>query len=213
MLYIEDGLHKPRKIAGKVNSSIHGGDMWDSDDGVGIVQIAPFDFLQLKEFEERKCDRPYYERRATLSHFFKNHENIKVCDNADEVFDFYERKICNGFEGLILKAPDSKYTFRRDNNWLKMKAENTCLLKCVGFKQGMGKYKDMLGSLVCSGEEEGYEIFVNVGSGLSDLDRANTDKFKGAVVEVKYNSICMDNATGKHSLFLPVYKGIVGVHN
>jgi len=109
-----------------------------------------------------------------------------------------------GYEGLVLKYPEHKYTFKRSKDWIKVKEVKHADLRVVDIREGTGKYKGMIGGLVCVGEVEGHRVRVAVGSGLSDIQRSLDDiEFIQETVEVLYNTVIQDSVTLEWSLFLP----------
>ena len=79
-------------------------------------------------------------------------------------------------------------------------------LEITDVEEGTGKNVGRLGALVCSGIDEGRDIRVNVGSGLSDADRtefwANRDSLNRQIVEVRADAVTQ-NQDGTYSLRFP----------
>jgi DNA ligase-1 len=169
-----------------------------------------FDWLPYADFLLAKCNIGYLERLTQLSEihellpsFVKLAESHKV-SNAAEVDEWYSAVISQGYEGLILKPYNHKYTFKRSTDWVKLKEIKSADLTCVGIQGGTGKYEGMIGALICQGKVEGKDVTVNVGSGLTDLARSQDfGDFLYKTIEVKYNSVIQDSVTGEWSLFLP----------
>lgn len=129
-------------------------------------------------------------------------EGIIVHDIA-EVDELFELVSSRGFEGLMLKDLDSFYKIGRSRSWLKYKSEKITNLTCTGVINGKGKYHGMVGALSCEGIVEDSFIKVNVGSGLTDCDRAeDSSVYTGKKITVKYNCV-LDK-----SLFLPIFVSI-----
>lgn len=203
---IKDGLQKDRPaLAGKINSSIKGTIIDDSDFVINV-----FDFLTLDEFSSKFC-RNYYTIRYNLAaNFIKNLKDDRfiiapywVVANNKELQELYENIINKGHEGLMLKKELHYYSFKRSEAWLKLKPELEADLKCVDIVEGEGKYKNMIGALVCEGITEGKFVRVKVGSGLSDLDRQLPfEEYLNETIVVKYTHI-IQNEVGDYSLFAP----------
>ena len=89
---------------------------------------------------------------------------------------------------------------------MKWKPTITVDLDVVGMEEGTGKNLGRLGALVCEGVDNGRSIRVNVGSGLSDLDRDQywmaRDSILGRVVEVQADAVTQ-NQDGSYSLRFP----------
>ena len=111
-----------------------------------------------------------------------------------------------GYEGIMIKDMDAPYECRRSSFWMKWKPTITVDLDVVGMEEGTGKNLGRLGALVCEGVDNGRSIRVNVGSGLSDLDRDQywmaRDSILGRVVEVQADAVTQ-NQDGSYSLRFP----------
>lgn len=137
--------------------------------------------------------------RKRLTQTFQPVEGYKA-GFLSEIADFYDRAISNGEEGIMIKNPLNKYSFTRVTDMIKMKEEKVADLKVVGYIDGMGKYTDQVGSLIC--ETSDGKLRVSVGSGLSDADRLNPPPI-GSIVSVKYNAVSDSKTKDTKSLFLP----------
>ena len=111
-----------------------------------------------------------------------------------------------GYEGIMIKDMDAPYECRRSSFWMKWKPIISVDLDVVGMEEGTGKNLGRLGALVCEGVDNGRSIRVNVGSGLSDLDRDQywmaRDSILGRVVEVQADAVTQ-NQDGSYSLRFP----------
>ena len=197
-------------ISGLVNSAIHGGVLSGAS-----ISYAIFDYMSLEDFENCKCNRPYNERYANIPLLLGCPNLIiaetKIVKSAEEANKYYTEVLSCGYEGLILKSEHHKYTFKRTADWVKVKATRSVELLCSGIEEGTGKYEGMIGALCCYGLIDGKNIGVNVGSGLTDSDRAmHEDAYLGKKIEVKYNDVIKDSKTGQWSLFLPRFVAVRG---
>ena len=154
-----------------------------------------------------KGDKGYAYRNLLLDAVSENHERVKVCDtyiieSIEQAYDLCDVMITKGFEGIILKNTDSIWEPKRSQHHVKMKAVLDADVTCVDVIPGTGKYEGMIGSLVC---ESGDGVRFNVGTGLSDEQRAlDNSIYVGNIIEVKYNELIRNDA-GDYSLFLPVF--------
>lgn len=183
-----------------------------------------FDCMPLDDFNNAECLMTYQHRLAILNHIIVELEVRTEAPcyllkaNTTTVLSFEEVNILmadtleQNQEGLILKTPEHLYTFKRSKDWIKLKAVLDADITCIDIVEGTGKYQGMIGALVCEGVVEGMQITVNVGTGLSDMDRArvafDSDKsvhslYLGSIIEVQYNSLIQNSVTGNWSLFLP----------
>ena len=87
------------------------------------------------------------------------------------------------------------------------------LFRSTDLQEGRDKYSGMVGALVCSGEEDGKTINVDVGSGLTDEQRIsfweNKKDLIGRIVEIKCDTITQ-NQNGTYSLRFPVFMRLRG---
>lgn len=123
---------------------------------------------------------------------------VKDYAQAQKVFEAY---YAAGQEGIILKSHDGIWEDKRAKHQIKFKGELECDLKVVGLQEGTGKYRGMLGAILC--ESEDGVVKVSVGSGFNDEHR-RTGVPVGSIVAVKYNQR-IKNTDGEQSLFLPIF--------
>jgi DNA ligase 1 len=91
--------------------------------------------------------------------------------NEKEVKDAFQTLTKKGAEGIMLRAPKSPYEGKRTAHLLKYKQlfDAECII--IGYKNGSGKYKDMLGAFKCelvSNKKIKFDI-----SGMNDEIRRN----------------------------------------
>lgn len=106
----------------------------------------------------------------------------RVINSKEEVELFLENIIKNGGEGAMLKEASKEYFEGRSNYLLKVKKAQDMEAKVIGYKNGKGKFKDMMGSLHVE-FENGVQFYI--GSGFSDEQRKNPPKI-GEMVTFKY---------------------------
>lgn len=201
------------EISGIVNSAIKGTPVRG---GRGIV-FNVFDFMSIEEFDANECRKTYRERYFDLNNSFLPSSIMKVADTfefstLDEIQAKFDEVLAMRYEGLILKQWDHLYTFRRTKDWIKLKAEKTVTLNCLNIIPGEGKYEGMIGALQCEGEAEGKHVIVDVGTGLTDADRAKDPvEYVGKKIDVMYNEVIANKRDLNYmSLFLPRFICIRG---
>ncbi|NCB95287.1 MAG: hypothetical protein EOM35_02285 [Negativicutes bacterium] len=200
------------KISGLVNSSRQGTPI---PDHLGIVYNI-FDILTIDQFSSMFCNVPYSQRFNSAKDFVELlncPSDVCLADswlftNVEDLLAKYQRCISSGYEGLILKSLQHLYSFKRSNDWAKMKAELTTDLLCIDCVPGEGKYQGCIGALKCEGYMEDAikptYIEVKVGSGLTDADRRKDPNFFiGKTIEIKYNTVIANKDNLNKSLFLP----------
>lgn len=178
------------------------------------VRATVWDLIPTKFFKQGKCDVDYESRLSTVvvavDNLDKKYQGLvtvaetNIVENlaaAQKLFEFYYSK---GQEGIILKSRSGNWEDKRVKHQIKFKAVLDCDLLCVGWEEGIGKYKGKLGALAL--ESSDGVIRVSVGTGLSDKLRA-TLKPKdviGKVIAIEYNSRITDKL-GNQSLFLTAF--------
>jgi DNA ligase-1 len=107
---------------------------------------------------------------------------ITVAKNNDHVFTYLSKVESHGGEGVMLRKPGSLYEGKRSSTLLKVKSFTDEEGRLVGYSDGTGKYKGMVGALILkiSGDVE-----VMVGTGLDDATRAKPPKI-GSMIKFKY---------------------------
>ncbi len=104
-------------------------------------------------------------------------------------------------EGVVVRDPNAPYINKRSSKALKVKTflDSECIV--TGYTKGKGKYKGLVGALVC---ELSNETEFKIGSGLSDNERINPPKI-GTIVTFKYQ-----NMTKHGKPRFPVYLRVRG---
>ncbi len=88
-------------------------------------------------------------------------------------------------EGVVVRDPNTPYIDRRTSKALKVKSFLDTECQVVGYTKGKGKYKNMVGAIVCKLPNK--TVF-KIGSGLTDTLRKNPPKI-GTIVTFKYKKI------------------------
>jgi DNA ligase-1 len=167
-----------------------------------------FDLLTLEEWASRTSDRPgsapLFVREARRKEFFDKNPQFKnivyvesgVITPEFTVFDAMQKCIDLGYEGVVVKDPNSEYTFHRSGDWLKHKPRETEDLPIVGMCYGdPGTWcENTLGSIIV--EYKGVQTKVGTGFSQEDRDQLLDLHLKGNLIgktaEIKYQSITDD---------------------
>ena len=179
-----------------------------------------FDVMPFSSFQEGHYNAPLHKRIEWLDNIRKNltpdTNHLQIIDGINVDLDtthgktilnrYAKEAIDKKYEGIMIKRLDAPYECKRNDFWLKWKPTITVDLKVVALEEGTGRNLGRLGALVCNGVDDGKEITVNVGSGLSDADRQdfwdNKDTVIGHVVEVQADAVTQ-NQDGTYSLRFP----------
>lgn len=186
-----------------------------------------FDMIPLKDFKVGIYDLNQLERTKRLHRWYNINKallyNVKVLQyeivdlNAESgqlrFEDINRKAIESGYEGIMIKDLQSPYECKRSTAWLKLKPVMTVDLEVAGLEEGKDKYEGMLGALICTGIDNNREIFVNVGSGLTDEERIqywnNKSEVVGKIAEIKCDAITQ-NQEGTYSLRFPRFVRLRG---
>jgi DNA ligase-1 len=179
-----------------------------------------FDIIPLDDFERGYWNAQQHKRLTILDRaaekLRENSDCLRVMpgmevdlDTAEghDIMDrFAQDAVKAGFEGIMIKDVDAPYECKRTSFWMKWKPTITVDLNIVGFEEGTGRNLGRLGAIICEGEDNGRNITVNVGSGLTDTNRVNfwglRETLLGRVVEVQADAVTQ-NQDGSYSLRFP----------
>lgn len=178
-----------------------------------------FDIVPLKEFREGHWNAQLKKRIALLDAMrsvvdgMPNVEllphimvDLDTAAGKDQLDRYAKDNVNAGFEGIMIKEMNAPYICKRSTDWMKWKPTITVDLEVIGVEEGTGRNEGRLGALVCSGEDDGKFITVNVGSGFSDSDRdsywADSKFIIGKTAEILCDVITQ-NQDGTYSLRFP----------
>jgi DNA ligase-1 len=183
------------------------------------ARLMLFDIIPLSEFQRGESvlgQRRRSNLLRSMKSIFDKIGSIDVIPQVEVDLDSYvgelEFKQYNidaieaGFEGIMIKSIDAPYECKRSVSWLKMKPFIEVSLEITNVEEGTGKNVGRLGALVCSGNDDGRDVRVNVGSGFTDNDRIefwnNRDNLARQIVEVRADAVTQ-NQDGTYSLRFP----------
>ena len=180
--------------------------------------------VKYKVFDIPNSTLPYEERMKELdkielnlfncnNRFVEKVKSVKI-KNPEHLQEIYYVLTKDGAEGVMLRAPNSPYEYKRSKYLLKYKikddAEGLVILRI----EGTGRLKNLMGSLrvelIKNGEKTG--IFTNIGTGFTDEQRTNDPKSKdyipvGSIVSFSYMELTEDSV--RHPAFRGVRHDVV----
>ena len=186
-----------------------------------------FDICPLSDFQKGKWDKPQSFRSAATKAWVEQHasvlEHVQALDWEDVDLDTQEGQerfvalnkaaVDGGYEGVMIKDIDAPYECKRTHAWLKAKPFIEVTLEVIDVEEGTGRNEGRLGAVVCSGNDDGKDIRVNVGSGFTDDNRSSfwssRDALVGQLVEVRADAVTQ-NQDGTYSLRFPRFKTFRG---
>ena len=177
--------------------------MYRKDDAdVSQSYLALFDFIPTCEWTEKTGIMPLRDRRTNLEKCFENKsfkylklvDQITINKSSMLIDKMHKKFVDEGYEGAMIKNPDSVYGFGRSDAVIKVKSFCDSDLTVIGFKQGTGRHAGKLGSILV--QYNGVEV--NVGSGFDDEMRENVwknkSKYLGMTAEVRYQEVTQDGS-------------------
>jgi DNA ligase-1 len=138
------------------------------------LPLSVFFFDCLLADDAPLVDRPLAERRRALEKAVPEANLIPSMTTADaaEATAFYADALRHGHEGIMAKAPDSRYEAgRRGASWLKVKRAHTLDLVVLAAEWGHGRRRGRLSNLHLGARDPARGGFVMLGKtfkGLSD---------------------------------------------
>lgn len=205
----KDGLVLNRQTGNGILNKASKGTI--SEEEAKMVRATVWDAIPYYYFMDGLYELKYTQRFSYLSDCVSKLSNDKIrlvpndtVNNADEANELFAKYYASGEEGIILKDVNGFWENKRSKHQIKYKGELECDLRISAIEEGTGKYKGLLGAIICESSDSG--IQVKVGSGLTDEQRENffTSEIIGKIVAVKYNAR-IKNKAGEESLFLPIF--------
>lgn len=185
------------------------------NDNKNNIVFNVFDFIPLKDFENRYSDLHCDRRKMQVYESLRNTELNWIRPvpilyrgkyNKEIVQKELDKQIALEHEGVMVNMNDAPYEGKRTKNILKVKAMQDCDLKIIGFEEGTGKNKGTLGAIIV--DYKGFEV--KVGSGFTDKDRKyfwnNQNELLGRVITVQYFEETTNKKDNSLSLRFPVYR-------
>ena len=183
-----------------------------------------FDILPFENFKAGIYKKSYYERTVELKAWFDNNinlsEKIRIIekkyinldtDEGQSTFKIFNKQsIIDGYEGIMIKDPDSFYECKRSTTWLKLKPVIEVSLEVINFEEGTGRNSGKLGAFIAEGFDEGKFFRLNIGSGFTDEQREvfwkERNNLVGRIIEIKADSISKSQDGENWSLRFPRFK-------
>ena len=183
-----------------------------------------FDILPFDSFKAG-IEKKFYSKRSELleewyTQNVKDREKIRLIDKTYTNLDteegkiifreFNKKAILDGFEGIMIKDPESSYECKRSTTWLKLKPVIEVSLEVKDVEEGSGRNIGKLGAVIAEGEDGGKYFRLNIGSGFTDLQREqfwkNKSKLIGQIIEIRADSVSKSQNGDFWSLRFPRFK-------
>jgi DNA ligase-1 len=216
LLVRKNGKVLAREIGNGILNSVSKGGEFEADE---VPVFVIWDQIPLDQVKPKAVVKiPYYERLnsiveqidASKTTFIELVEN-KVVHSLKEAMEHYKEMVALGFEGTIMKDPNSFWKDGTSKHQVKFKVEAECDLKIVGFRPGNGKNEKYFGSIICQSSDGLLEVAV---SGFKDKKQPGIptreeihlmrDELLGTIMTVRSNTLMKPTGNNdKYSLFLP----------
>lgn len=118
-----------------------------------------------------------------------NHYICSDFNSVEEIKNFANQKVDEGFEGLVLKEINSPYENKRSRYWCKVKKVYTADVEVLKWNYGTGKNSNCIGDFTCRFSDG---TTFDVGSGLTDHQRVEFMKDTPKVIEIEYQELMKD---------------------
>ena len=182
------------------------------------LKFVVFEILTIEEWQKRLTPTQKH-RSAVVQTLFASVVVKKLflpiaaqCKTKEEVENFYQRVVKDGYEGVILKKVYGVYQWKRSKNWIKWKPVNDVDLKIIAVEVGTKgtKYENSLGNLILEGtDENGNKIKCSCGSGFSDEQRKEMwtykKKYIGSVAKIEFQELTKVEDRDTFALRFPVF--------
>jgi len=212
---VKDFMKYPSKDVYKMTTKI----ISTKDEEKKGVCLNVFDFMKLKEWNEKTCDFNLRDRCYLLDKLFEENKsdalylvpNIYVGNDPAKIEELMKGVVrTDDWEGLVIKFTDSKYEWKRSKNWLKVKAFEEMDLIVKDVEEGTNSNQNRLGALICEIEHPKLgHIEAKVGSGYSEDERIRFWEMKneliGRTISVQYFEQTENTSTHIKSLRFPVF--------
>lgn len=199
------------------------------------TKLALFDMLPMVDFKAGICKMTQKDRHTAMVGFFNSATGImaalqygkavyvvpkltvdlRTAEGQQAFKEFNREAVEAGYEGIMVKDPNSPYETKRSFSWLKIKPFIEISLTIVGWEEGTGKNVGKLGAWIMEGTDDGKFVRTNCGGGFSDKERddfwRDREKYKGFIGEVRCDVLTLErNSTDVWSARFPRWKGFRG---
>lgn len=175
-------------------------------------RLTAWDLLSYQDWTKGKCSVDYHNRFYTLCQPASRGVNVGVIDSwpvssLQEAYKIYSDHTSRGLEGCVIKDPASLWKDGTSKDIVKLKLKFQGEYKVIGYYEGTGKAKGMLGGFDIASDE--HLIISGVGSGFTDQERKyfwdHRATIVGSIITVEANDIVTRRGKDIKSLFLPIF--------
>ena len=107
-------------------------------------------FQELEEL--KKIHEKYFAQSQIINIIDSVSVDLDTEKGAIEFKNFNKKSIINGYEGIMIKDPESFYECKRSTTWLKsLKPFIEISLEVKDYEEGTGRNKGKLGAIIAEG--------------------------------------------------------------
>ncbi|EKN8003691.1 hypothetical protein PYY25_001720 [Campylobacter coli] len=179
------------------------------------VTFYMWDYLTLEEFENGNSKTPYKERFEFVWGLTESLESntlsvvkTEIVNDLESANAYLNTWLKEGEEGTILKNCDAVFKNGTSTEQIKLKPEIEVEVRCIGFTEGNGKFKDTFGAIVFKTDDD---LIQGKVSGISDAERVeifkNSSKYLNKVFTVKATALTKSEDSDVYALMHPRFNG------
>ena len=175
------------------------------------IYVVVWDIISFRDWSKGIYEKPLKERREVLKKFTKN--NIEMCEyisvnSKEEIFKYYNEKLQEGEEGIILKDANGIWKDGKHRISQKFKLIMDLDLIVKDFKYGNAgtKYSDKVNRLVLESSDGKLKTITGgVDEKTMDYLTDNKDNLVGKIATITCSGISKNNK-GEWSVLHPRFK-------
>jgi bifunctional non-homologous end joining protein LigD len=157
------------------------------------LRLYVFDMLRLNGYDTRHMA---WAQRRKLVEAIPVSDLLRVTPLVPATPKALESALKVGFEGLVLKTPESRYVSgSRSPDWIKVKPQLTTEARITGFKPGKagGAYEGMVGAFRIELLENGARTTVKCGTDERHQEATEHPmQWLGAIIEIRHHGLSKD---------------------
>jgi len=139
------GNHKFQETSGIIRKKVPNDQEWKK------IKFMVFDVVHPQHMNTPYSERYKMAQAIVAESHKRGYEWINVVKqvpihSGHQMYDFYQKALKEGGEGIMIRNPESKYETKRSSNLLKLKPKHDQEARIIGFNEGKGANKGVLGS-------------------------------------------------------------------
>lgn len=182
------------------------------------IKFHAFDAMHFDDWQDQNNDVKLQDRVDLVTDLVKQTDDKSIVSvdgktvfDQNELMQFYAKTMEKGYEGIMIKALDSPYIFKRSDAVLKLKPVATAELVIVGHYEGNrgSKREGLWGGFEAKASNG---VVTKVGGGFNDkvraeIQMAGPDSYIGKIIECEYqpDPLTTDGFTSDGKLRFPVF--------